>query len=363
MTVQALPSTVSAREAPVGATPPRLAPRPGRWRFAARALVGLAITVLIFAGLSHWVDWVQLAALRREARWSVLGLGFALIVLLYALRTARFVLLAPRTPFPAMFCIAALHNLLLRVMPLRTGDLAFGFLVRRARTAGLGESLLGLVLLRLLDATVVVVVFGVTLALHPAIYRGSASVGLVVALALALAGGAVVVALPQLLRLGLRWIGGLARCSGLAERPWCELLLARLRGAIEAHVGLPRRVIAIQTGLTVAHWLLNYVIMLVILRGFGVSITLSQAILGGTASTVSGFLPIAGVGTFGPLEAGWALGFALVGLPPPLAVATGFAFSAVTFIYTALLAVPAWLLLDWTLRRAAPHATDPEVAR
>ncbi|MBK6846632.1 MAG: flippase-like domain-containing protein [Proteobacteria bacterium] len=340
------------------AAAPRWALRGGRLRFAARATLGLAITALIFAALSHWVDWAQLAALRRQARWEVLALGFAVFVVLYALRATRFVLLAPRTPFAAMFCITALHNMLLRVMPLRTGDLAFAVLVQRARTAGLGESLLGLVLLRLLDATVVIVVFGVTLALNPTIYRGSAAIGLSVALLLTIAGVAVIVALPQLLRLGLRLIGALAHRSGLAERPRWQQRLARVRGAIEAHVGLPRRVIMMQALLTVGHWLLNYLIMLVILRGVGVSISPSQAILGGTASTVSGFLPVSGVGSFGPLEAGWALGFALVGLPPALAVATGFAFSAVTFVYTAMMAVPGWLLLGWTLRRGATPARE-----
>lgn len=350
-----------------GTTPPPAVASAAHWarraggpRFLLRLVVGLGVTGLIFAALARWVDWAQIAMLRQQARCDVLALGFVLFLALYALRATRFVLLAPRTPFAAMFCITALHNMLLRLMPLRTGDLAFAFLVQRARTAGLGESLLGLVLLRLLDATVVVVVFAVTLALNPAIYRGNATIGLSVALALTLAGVAVVIALPQLLRLGLRLLTALAQRSGLTEHARWQQRLARLRGAIEAHVGLPRRVIVQQALLTVVHWLLNYLIMLVILRGFGVRISASQAILGGTASTVSGFLPVAGIGSFGPLEAGWALGFALVGLPPALAVATGFAFSAVTFVYTAMMAIPGWLLLAWTLRRGAIAAAEGE---
>ena len=43
-----------------------------------------------------------------------------------------------------MLAIAAVHNLLLRILPLRTGDLSYAILVKRAGTAGLGGILMAL---------------------------------------------------------------------------------------------------------------------------------------------------------------------------------------------------------------------------
>ena len=60
---------------------------------------------------------------------------------------------------------------------------------------------------------------------------------------------------------------------------------------------------------------------------------------------VSGFLPVSGIGSFGALEAGWALGFVLVGLETPIAVATAFGFSIVTLVYAALFGLVGWIWL------------------
>ena len=76
-----------------------------------------------------------------------------------------------------------------------------------------------------------------------------------------------------------------------------------------------------------------------------------------TLTTIGGLLPLAGVGNFGTLETGWALGFAAVGVPTEDAVASAFAFSVITVGYAALTAALGWL----TLPRAP--AEEPATGR
>lgn len=321
-----------------------------------RLLVGTAITGALFVVLSRFVDWPQIAKLAKQARAGVLAAGLALYVVLYLVRAWRFVLLAPRTPFSVMLCITAVHNLMLRLMPMRTGELAYAYLVRRAGTAGMGESLLGLVLLRLLDATTIVVIFAVTLALNRTLYRGDSQLGLIISLLIAATGVVAVLAFGHALRLGV-WISrSLARVTRLSRVPAVTRLIEKLQHAVESHARMSAGSMIRLSAVTILHWMLTFGIIFTVVRGFAIDVSLPQAILGGTAATVSGFLPIAGIGNFGALEAGWALGFALVGLPPPLAVASAFGFSMVTFGYALLLGASAWFALGRLSRRATRPA-------
>jgi uncharacterized membrane protein YbhN (UPF0104 family) len=90
-------------------------------------------------------------------------------------------------------------------------------------------------------------------------------------------------------------------------------------------------------------WLLTFGGFFAIMRSFSLPVGVSQTVLGSTAAVVTGFLPIGGIGNFGTLEAGWALGFALVGLEQEQAVASGFGVSLTTFSYAALLGLLGWI--------------------
>jgi uncharacterized membrane protein YbhN (UPF0104 family) len=90
-------------------------------------------------------------------------------------------------------------------------------------------------------------------------------------------------------------------------------------------------------GISAVQWLLTFGAFFAIMRAFAQPVSISQTVLGATAAVVSGFLPIGGIGSFGTQEAGWALGFVLVGLERSQAVASGFGVSLVTLSYCILL--------------------------
>lgn len=310
-----------------------------------RAGVGLVVTALIFAFMARYFDLRDIERMAAHARWGYLALGLAFYLLLYVFRTLRFAIIAPRTPLGVMFCIASLHNFLLRILPMRTGDLSYAFLVRRAGTASLGESVFGLILLRLLDSTAVVTLFASTLALNAALYRGNVRQGILIAVAGAVVGALSVLAFTRLLRWGVSLVGHLARLLRLDRTESLRRLLGKLEQAVQKQQGLSRRALAGAVCLTICAWLTNYAVVWTLMHAVAIDISFPQAVLGSTAATVSAMLPIAGIGSFGPLEAGWTLGFALVGLAPSLAAASSIAFSLATFIYAGAFALGAWLLL------------------
>jgi uncharacterized membrane protein YbhN (UPF0104 family) len=155
---------------------------------------------------------------------------------------------------------------------------------------------------------------------------------------------------------GLRWT---AMHLGLTRRPRVTHLLERL-DAVSAEVAhTSRRALAAQIAVSTLMWLAYYVEVYVLTQAFGLPVSLEGAILGGTAATVTGFLPLSGIGSFGPLEAGWAVGFGLVGVAQGAAVASAFGFSLATFAYTAIHAAVGWVVVARWGRAAAAGAAAP----
>lgn len=316
-----------------------------------KAAVGLAITTGLVLFLLRYIDPRQVGQLLTSMDWLYCLTAFGIWLAMYLVRALRFVLLAPKTPFLTMLCIASVHNFLLRVLPMRTGEISYGLLVRRAGTAGLGESLLGLLLLRVLDATVVVVVFSVTLSVHRGIYLGDRRLGITVAAAAALLGIVVVMNLGRLLRAALGIARGGVRLLRLEGRETVKRSLARVEGSVKtfSEVG-PRTTLAV-AAVTVVLWLLTFSAFFAIMRGFSMPVGIPQTVLGSTAAVVTGFLPIGGIGSFGTMEAGWALGFVLVGLDREKAVASGFGVSLTSFVFAAILGLAGWIWLGVIGRR------------
>ena len=86
--------------------------------------------------------------------------------------------------------------------------------------------------------------------------------------------------------------------------------------------------------------------------------TFAQTVLGGTGSAIGTLLPLAGVGSFGTLETGWALGFAAVGVPTALAVTSALGFSLITVCYSVVSGLLGWLALAGAGRRATKTTSD-----
>jgi len=321
-----------------------------------KAALGLMVTLALFRLLFEYVDLEDLGALFDNMRWGPWLVGGALWMGVYAARTVRFRILAPQTPPLTMFWISSVHTLLIRLLPFRTGELSYGILVKRAGTAGLGESLLGLLLLRIMDATTVVVIFCVTLLASGGSYLGDRTIGVAVAAGVGALGVVGVLALPRLLRAAVAGSRRVATALGLATTRLVALALDRGEGAVEAFAQVDRPTLARLGLVSLAQWLLTYGTFYAILSAFPTSVGPAQTILGATASVVSGFLPVGGIGTFGTLEAGWALGFVLVGLDEATAVATGFGVSLSTLAYSVLPGLLGW----WALGRGLRQRTEAQ---
>jgi uncharacterized protein (TIRG00374 family) len=329
-----------------------------RWRL----LLGAAASLVLIALLVHLLDLAQLRALLARSDPRLLVAAFAMHAVNYLVRAVRLAVLLPRAPIGRLFAVTCVHHFLLRVVPLRAGELSFPILAQRTGLSGFGQGAVTLVLVRVLDMAVVALLFVGTLAVAGAGYQGRTLPTLLGAGGLVVGSALLLGFARPLSRWGLTMVKSAARVTGLSTRPWVARQLGRLEQAIEWFLTVSPAQLGGAALTSVLQWLLLFVMMYLLMGAFGVAVSLPQAILGGTGAAVAGILPVGLIGNFGTLEAGWALGFTLAGVAREVAVASAVGFSLATLVYSGVLAVGGWLFIGGRLgARPADAATESTV--
>ncbi len=322
-----------------GGAPP--APRRPWYRLA----FGVAVTVGLLAALAGAVDLADVrdVLLGADPRWIAVGL--VLYALLQSVRAVRFKLLAPDAPIGILLSVHAVQALLLRVMPMRTGELAFAWLMRRAGARGFAESLVGIVILRILDLASVTTIFAGGLIVWTGTVQGTSRSSVALAIGLGAVCAFVPLYVRHLLVLAHRLVDGSLSALRLTRLPRVQRGQRSLASAVDGARRLSNGVIWKSAGLTFVQWGVNFVLFGVVLDAMHIEVSSGQAVLGGTGSVLGGLLPLAGIGNFGPLEAGWSLGFAAVGVPTDAAITSALGFSVISFLYAVLVGAVGWLTL------------------
>ena len=319
-------------------------------RLAVRVAVSAAISGFILVALYRMASPRAILDLLRGARPGGLALGFALYALGCAARAWRLKAVGLRAPRLVLMAVACVHQALNKVLPLRSGELSYPWLARRTGGQGFGEALIGLAYLRILDLVGVAVLFVGTLALDRRAFLGDARLGFLVSLVLLAGALAVTVWLLPLLRLAIA-LG--VRLAG--ARPFLQRALT----TVERFPKLGLRAHLLLAGLTTAGWLFVYGTFQSLLGAFGVPLSFARTVLGATAGVIASVQPIQGVGSFGTLEAGWALGMSLVGMDRRTAIATGIGVQLLTFLYAIFLGGWGWWRLRGRVATTAPARDGP----
>ena len=311
---------------------------------ARRYLIGVVGTLGLGAWLVSSIEPGELGSLWEGRALAPLGLAFLSYGGVYFFRALRYGTVGVRLRFVDLFTVAVVHSFLNRVLPVRSGEVVYGYLVRRLGGTSFTSGMVGLLQIRLLDIFCVASFYALALLSYGGTLGFERSEGLTIAgLALAAMLFAYAV-LGPVLSLLARFLERAAQTrAGLVARA------AAIAATVAAEVnGTPpvRRLALL--GTCIGAWGLSYITYWFILRGFSVALPLSTVILGASLANLTSSLPITVVGSFGALEAGWLAGFVFVGLDQSLAAATGVAFSVVTLVYAALYgALGAMRLATW----------------
>ena len=288
--------------------------------------------------------------------WILVGVLFYLIANVG--RSVRLKLLIPnrRTQFRRLLPIVIAHSMFTNILPARTGELSLLFLLKKYETVSLDQSGVALLLARVADYVVVAFIFVAaavaSVGTFPTASRASAVIWAAIGLMLLVC--VVVLTFTWWGMQFLKLSRMLVERFGLASHRLVIFGTENLAQIIEAFraVQSPKRYLQV-FGWSLFIWTATYAGIYAFLWGIGVETTFPVTVVGSTFAVLSKAVPFISVGGLGAHEAGWAVGFMLVGLDKTTAISSGFAVN----ILTILTSIVFGILSLWSLRVQASTAS------
>lgn len=328
-----------------------------RWgKILVRLAVSATVTIVLLWLLLRETGLQTHDLKLREVRPGFLLLALGAYLAVNVVRAMRFAVIhreLGHVPFRRFLEVALVHSGLNQILPFRTGEVSYVYLMGKVKGGSFGRSLMVLMVARIFD---LMTVFLFCLAFLP-LLKGTLAVSL--STAIAVAAGVVVLCIVALFamrpgvgvayRLLKRLTGGAPAENGG--------FLVRLRerfGRLTAEARMfrdPGHFFSIWA-LSIAMWTGLYVTFFGVLNGFGYRIDLAGTVLGSLGAVLAGVLPVNGVANLGTLEAGWTLGLVLVGFPEEQAFAAGLWTHAGVLVMAVVLGLLGYASMTLARRRS-----------
>lgn len=336
----------------------------------ARVVLLLFATAAVLGVMLSWVGPERLMEATRQLGWR----GCLWLLLLYVasqlVRTWRIQLGFSRNERPSfleIFAIANLHQFSNHLLPARLGEFAFPLLIHRRFGIAPERSLAILLRIRMQEVFVLAVLFLAALFRLPTI-TASSTAGTAHFLPLLVIGGATLFlpvfaenAFPRSARLMASCADRLAqRISYSRAANWVSCAsdgLNRFASVAALPVSITQRFTTFV--LTLLVWVFIYGLFHEAMRLSGNPVPLSSTIVGASFANLAQVLPVNTLGSIGSMEAGWTLGFSIVGVEPKIALATALVVHALVLAFLALFCIPSWL---W-LRRRRSQSTPSQLPK
>ena len=266
--------------------------------------------------------------------------GFVLYTCSYFLRAFRFhILVNKKVKIRDLFNIVCVHNMLNNILPARTGELSYIYLLKKLHNKKTGEGIATLFVARVFDF--------ITISL---LFIGSAFViqdlpeiimKLVWVITLFL--GTITIFLIALLYSGQSFFKSVKRfCERFHwdKRYFVDYLLRKGEETAECSekIKTSGKVIGIALILnSFGIWLSLYSFNYILVGAMNINLSYCSIVFASTFAVFTTVLPIQGIGGFGTLESGWTVGFIAVGLTKEVAISSGFGYHIILLVYFLIL--------------------------
>lgn len=306
------------------------------------------LTVVLLAILLSQVSAADVVATLVNINPLYLVAGFLLYACSYFFRALRFqILLNGELGLKDLFRIVCVHNMINSILPARTGELSYIYLLKKVHQRSIGDGVATLVVARIFDFVVIVAFFLLALQLMKDIPSALVDI--------AWMGGILIVGLVSLLVFSLYSgkslfysMKSLFETFHLVRWKLGKYLLAKTEETMESFdkIKSPGLLKYFQLLLiTCGIWLSLYLLIYLLVIGMGISVGFFVVLFASTFAIVSTVLPIQGVGGFGTIEGAWTIGFMLIGLTKADAISSGFSYHIVVILYFVILGIYGLLAL------------------
>lgn len=328
---------------------------------ARKWISGVLLALLSLGLLVALLSQIRLADITRLAtRLSLpqFGIAFLLYSGANVFRALRLASILGQGGLASLTAISAVHAFLNHLLPFRSGELSLPFLLRTFQGRGLASGTLSLVVVRLYDTlSIALLMLGSLLVVRGELApRLAATLGYVLGI-LAAALVAVFLALPHVLAATGRLLPACGAMLGnRGHRGGVRLAAAMHEMRIELAALTPRQRFVVLPLTSLLTQLCIYAFFYYAMRVMGIDIGFCKNMLASSGEMITGLLPVNMLGSIGTLEAGWAVGYALCGLPAADAIASGFVVHGLILLAGFIMTLAGLALLFRQRYRQGPPA-------
>jgi len=278
--------------------------------------------------------------------WASLGCaGYFLAILFRALRY-KWLIYSKDISLNELFRISVFYNLSLMVFPSKLGELSYPYFLNKISGVNLTEGLASLIASRVYDFFVILVIFLFASIGFQSLFK--VNILFIILLSILLIGLVLLVFfhMNRLLKFISRVIEKLSKRVRREKSKPFQWVQRKIHETAEDFYAIKARKTYLPVALTsLISWIMVFLAFYAFMRGFGISIPFLEVIFGSTVALITNALPIGSLGNWGTLEAGWAAGFLIIGLPKGKAIASGFGVHILIFVICVVFGFMSWVTL------------------
>lgn len=310
------------------------------------------ITIVLLAILLSQVSVADVVATLVNINPIYLGAGFVLYACSYFFRAVRFWLLLNGGVSLGDLCqIVCVHNMMNNLLPARTGELSYVYLLKRLHARPVGEGVATLVVARVFDAIVIIFLLftaGFFVQGIPAVANDFLWIIFLLLLIF-------MILLIVLVPFGRRVMQAIEKLLNYCRLTTTKLGDYSLRKGYEVvdsfeRIDVWKRVIPIFI-VSVSTGLVSFGALYLILLGMDISLPIQNVIFGAAFILLASVLPIHGIAGFGTTEAIWTLVYIPLGMTLNDAIISGFGYHIIVLLFTLTLGLSGSLTLK---RKSGP---------
>jgi len=305
-----------------------------------KIIISLLLSVILIIILLIPINIKDLVRVIKNLDFVWLLLAFLFYILLYIFRTLRFkLLLENKIKFWRIFDIVCLHNLLINILPLRSGELSYLYLIKKTGRIKAGQNISSLIVARFFDflAIIILVFISLCFVCQSISQRILINVLLVGAFIFFLL---VILSILVLFKTAIikKLTDYLIERTFLRKLKIMKFLRQKTEEVLEAiQVLKSKKIFSFLFFGSLSIWLLFYLVDFLLLKGLGLDIGFWSVVFAASFVILVAISPIQGIAGFGTTEAGWVVGLVILGFSKETAIVSGFALHLLGLFLTIIM--------------------------
>ena len=303
-------------------------------------IVAFVITIILVAILLSQVEIGDVVSTLADIDPIHVIIGFILYACSYYFRALRFhILLNKEVRLRDLFNIVCVHNMVNNILPARTGELSYIYLLKKLHNKKTGEGIATLFVARVFDFISISLLFLVSAFMMHELPKMIIKSVWVIALFF----GLIAIFLIALLLFGksfLNLVKIFFERFNWDKKHFADYLLRKGEETVESFekIKISGKILIIVLILnSFGIWLLLYSLNYILVRAMDINLSYFEVVFASTFAVFTTILPIQGIGGFGTLESGWTVGFIAVGVTKEVAISSGFGFHIILWLYFVIL--------------------------